>query len=44
VVLHLGVVEIIEQEGGALFDHNGVVAPVEGRSRLKSNLLLDLGR
>lgn len=44
MILHLGVVEIIEEEGGAFFDHNCVVPPVEGRGGLERNLVLDGGR
>jgi hypothetical protein len=44
VILHLGVVEIVEQEGGDLLDDNCVVPPVEGRGCLKRNLVFDGGR
>ena len=44
MVLHLRVVEIIEQESGALFDHDGVVSPVKGLRGLKSNLMFDVRR
>jgi hypothetical protein len=44
VVLHLGVIQIVEQERGAFFYDNGVVSPIEWRQRLKRDLVLDGGR
>lgn len=44
MVLHFGVVEVIEQKRGTFFNHNGVVSPVEWGGRLKRNLVLDGGR
>jgi hypothetical protein len=41
MVLHLGVVKIIEQEGRAFFNHNCIVSPVERRGSLKRDLMLD---
>ena len=42
MVLHLGIVQLVEQECGALFDNDGVIPPVERLGGLKRQAVLDL--
>jgi len=44
VVFHFGVVEVVEQEGRAFLDFDGVVPSVKGGSRLQRDLTVKLRR
>lgn len=44
MILHLGVIEVVEQESGAFLNHNGIVSTIEWGGSLERNLVLDGGR
>jgi len=43
MILHLGLVQVVEQEGRALFDHDSVIPPIKRGRGLQCNLGFEVG-